>query len=385
MKMRTRAVGVHVPLEINDNVSGIYRIVNISDGSSYVGSAVSMRSRIRRHALMLIQGKHHAAPLQKAWDSLGQLFFRAEILELVEKQELIQREQHWFNELRPVYNVCKVAGNTLGHRKTDEQRKKICDALAAARSRGVVLGGKRPMPKDAWVNSVRVRVIKARDRYQKILPTIISSIKAGLTYDEISCELSSDITSVSPRQARQAVDWGKSQPEYTELASIEVVSNAQRGYNDILPMILDLRNSGHGLKTIARILNDMGRRTARGHIYRDENVRRVVLHASKTIDLPKISASQAMSAERSIRNGRMDGEVAPIITMMRTSGVSDAGIARHLNTSGYKDWDGREFNGKAVRGVMRRVGKKREETLIGNIDDLARTLKNDYQSIGSQK
>jgi group I intron endonuclease len=51
--------------------------------------------------------------------------FKLFILEYCDKEDLILREQYYFDLLEPKYNVCKTAGSTLGKMHTEEAKKKI--------------------------------------------------------------------------------------------------------------------------------------------------------------------------------------------------------------------------------------------------------------------
>lgn len=94
--------------------SGIYRIRNKINGHCYIGSAVVIKKRFNTHKHSLRNKKHHSIYLQRAWDKYGETNFSFEILENVEKQFLIEKEQYYLNELNPEYNICKIAGSCLG-------------------------------------------------------------------------------------------------------------------------------------------------------------------------------------------------------------------------------------------------------------------------------
>lgn len=98
--------------------SGIYEIVAPS-GKRYVGSAVSIARRWRDHRRMLREGRHHCSGLQRASDKYGVSALRFELLERCDKAELIVREQHHL-DVSPdrLYNSAKVAGSTLGVKKS---------------------------------------------------------------------------------------------------------------------------------------------------------------------------------------------------------------------------------------------------------------------------
>jgi group I intron endonuclease len=106
--------------------SGIYQIRHLASGRSYVGSAVNLRKRWALHRWSLANGRHRNQLLQRAWVKYGANAFAFEIVELVsERTSLIEREQFWFDAKSPSYNICPVAGSSLGRIHTEETRAKI--------------------------------------------------------------------------------------------------------------------------------------------------------------------------------------------------------------------------------------------------------------------
>lgn len=110
-------------------VSGIYKITNTVNGKVYVGSAVNVQRRWFEHKNHLQNQKHHSQHLQRAWNSYGESVFAFELIESVNKEDLIQREQHWMDLLRAFgkhgYNVSPKAGSSLGIKRSDETRRRI--------------------------------------------------------------------------------------------------------------------------------------------------------------------------------------------------------------------------------------------------------------------
>ncbi len=107
--------------------SGIYAIVNKINGKRYIGSAVSFKKRWYIHVCRLRKGTHHSPKLQNGWNKYGEESFEFVELECCEKEELIKREQHWIDELRPFYNIAKLAGSSLGIKRSEELKKRLSD------------------------------------------------------------------------------------------------------------------------------------------------------------------------------------------------------------------------------------------------------------------
>lgn len=105
--------------------SGIYQILNLVNGKRYIGSAVDITARWWLHKRHLTGNVHHSIALQRAWNKYREENFKFEILLTCEKEELIEYEQLHFDELKPEYNICKVAGSMLGYKHSKENCDKI--------------------------------------------------------------------------------------------------------------------------------------------------------------------------------------------------------------------------------------------------------------------
>lgn len=116
----------------------IYAITNKIDGHQYIGSETIPGSRKKTHLWRLRRGTHHSKYLQRAFDKHGEAAFVFSTLEdgLADNSELLRREQHYIDTLKPVYNMCCIAGNTSGIKHTEAQKQKISAWLQAAYADG---------------------------------------------------------------------------------------------------------------------------------------------------------------------------------------------------------------------------------------------------------
>jgi hypothetical protein len=93
---------------------GIYKISFLKEEHFYIGSTTeSIKRRFLRHYRDLKNKKHCNKILQKAFEKYNETI-KLKVLENCPSQDCIIREQHWIDTLKPVYNICKIAGNTLG-------------------------------------------------------------------------------------------------------------------------------------------------------------------------------------------------------------------------------------------------------------------------------
>lgn len=107
------------------NYSGIYCLKNTIDEKCYVGSAQKLNYRLWNHKHKLIKGTHANNILQNFVNkySIDSIYF--EILELVEIDNLIVREQYYIDTLRPAFNILPKAGSNAGTMMSEEQKVKI--------------------------------------------------------------------------------------------------------------------------------------------------------------------------------------------------------------------------------------------------------------------
>lgn len=118
--------------------SGIYKITNILNNKVYIGSAISIKDRFRKHLSALRNNKHINKKLQNSYNKHGELYFKFEIIEYVEstdnkedfKNILLGREQYYLDLYESYktgkgYNVCINAGNRLGMCHSEETKNKI--------------------------------------------------------------------------------------------------------------------------------------------------------------------------------------------------------------------------------------------------------------------
>ncbi len=107
------------------NYSGIYCLKNTIDDKCYVGSAQKLNYRLWNHKYKLLKGNHANNILQNFVNKYGidKLYF--EILETVDVNKLLEREQYYLDTLKPGFNILKIAGSSIGISLTEEHKSKI--------------------------------------------------------------------------------------------------------------------------------------------------------------------------------------------------------------------------------------------------------------------
>jgi group I intron endonuclease len=102
----------------------IYCIWNNITEKCYIGSSIDYNRRIRQHLRLLKRNVHNNKYLQNAWNKYEEKNFDIFILKVSTKENLLNDEQWCLDLLKPEYNFCKIAGNTLGLKWTSERREK---------------------------------------------------------------------------------------------------------------------------------------------------------------------------------------------------------------------------------------------------------------------
>ncbi len=110
-------------------VSGIYKIVNKTNGKYYIGSSNNIHKRWEYHKQDLTKRKHHSPYLQRAWNKYGKDNFDFIIvLPNVSENDLLNEEQKYLDNVNKLecYNTSMIAGKV---EMTNEVRQKIKEKL----------------------------------------------------------------------------------------------------------------------------------------------------------------------------------------------------------------------------------------------------------------
>lgn len=137
--------------------SGIYALTCNASGRAYIGSAINIGKRWRKHWTTLEAGKHHNHHLQNAWRKYGPTCFTFSVLEIVGREDLlITAEQRYLGlyAQETLYNLSPTAGSLrgfkqspeavekmrrncfLGRRHTEETKRRLSDRFRGRNRRG---------------------------------------------------------------------------------------------------------------------------------------------------------------------------------------------------------------------------------------------------------
>jgi group I intron endonuclease len=105
--------------------SGIYVIRSILDNKKYIGSTINLLDRYNKHNRQLKLNINECLKLQNYVNKYGINNVLFDVLEFCEKEKLIEREQYYFDKLKPELNICKKANSTFGRTLSEESKKKI--------------------------------------------------------------------------------------------------------------------------------------------------------------------------------------------------------------------------------------------------------------------
>ncbi len=92
-------------------MTGVYIIKNTLNGRCYVGSSKRIKRRISQHMSNLKGGYHENKNIQSDFNLYGE-YFSISILEFCNNYK--DREQHYIDTLKPVYNIYPNSKSPIG-------------------------------------------------------------------------------------------------------------------------------------------------------------------------------------------------------------------------------------------------------------------------------
>lgn len=112
----------------NKGKTGIYRWTNIISGKSYVGSSINLAIRFRDYFninYLKREIKKNNSKIYKALLKYGYSSFKLDIIEYCDPAIIVEREQYYFDKLKPEYNILKFARSLYGFKHSTESIERI--------------------------------------------------------------------------------------------------------------------------------------------------------------------------------------------------------------------------------------------------------------------
>lgn len=107
-------------LKDNRNKTGIYCFKNNVNNKIYIGSSVNLTTRFYSYYSLNNLTKKRT-PIHHALLKYGYSNFSLAILEYItDNENVLIREQYYFDLLKPEYNILKIAGSNLGFKHSEE-------------------------------------------------------------------------------------------------------------------------------------------------------------------------------------------------------------------------------------------------------------------------
>lgn len=97
--------------------SGIYKIITLHNGNFYIGSALSLRKRMKDHRNELKNNDSHVGYMQNVYNIYGESDFKVEFLKVYDEifelnsdnyRKLLKDEEDFIQQLNPRYNTIKT-------------------------------------------------------------------------------------------------------------------------------------------------------------------------------------------------------------------------------------------------------------------------------------
>ena len=112
-------------------IIGIYKITNIVNGDSYIGSSNNVKRRWREHKCTSRWNEHPNSQLYHDFQKYGIDKFVFEVIAEVEEDSLKEMEQRFIEKLHPTYNQMNAKGLDVERKKeykkeyekTDKRKK----------------------------------------------------------------------------------------------------------------------------------------------------------------------------------------------------------------------------------------------------------------------
>ena len=111
-------------IDENKNKSGIYLLTNLLNKDQYVGQSIDLGKRFTKYFTLSYIKNRNTLVISRALIKYGYANFSISILEYCDKDILNEKEQHYMDIIKPVYNTLKIAGSSSGYKHSQESKDK---------------------------------------------------------------------------------------------------------------------------------------------------------------------------------------------------------------------------------------------------------------------
>ena len=117
-------------LEDNRGKAGVYMWTNLKNDNTYIGSSVNLSPRLLKYLNVNTLRKNkmliNLAILKHNLEN-----FSLDILEYCSPKDVIKREQYYIDTYKPVYNILKIAGSSLGYIHNETSLAKMSSRIVS--------------------------------------------------------------------------------------------------------------------------------------------------------------------------------------------------------------------------------------------------------------
>ena len=113
------------------NLSGVYAVLCVPTDQRYVGSTINLNKRWFNHRDELNRGVSNHRKLQEAWREQGPQAFAWQVLEYVEPDRLVEREQYWMDHFSAGEHGLNVEKYATRSKPLGPTGKRCCPGVRA--------------------------------------------------------------------------------------------------------------------------------------------------------------------------------------------------------------------------------------------------------------